>query len=149
MPIVGVAGGMEADDSLNASYTSGTVDASGWGDNPGSSRSQQRRQQAPINLQREEEEQIQEHVPAYDESLEDDWTNPSMLSPFLSELTPGTGFQCVSLLLLQHLLRSKSGYDARVRQVYKRLAVVVLMCCLLYTSPSPRDRQKSRMPSSA
>ena len=25
----------------------------------------------------------------------------------------------------------------------------VLMNCLLYTSPSPRDRQKSRMPSSA
>ena len=24
-----------------------------------------------------------------------------------------------------------------------------LMICLLYTSPSPRDRQKSRMPSSA
>ena len=27
--------------------------------------------------------------------------------------------------------------------------VVVLVFCLLYTSPSPRDRQKSRMPSSA
>ena len=25
----------------------------------------------------------------------------------------------------------------------------VVMACLLYTSPSPRDRQKSRMPSSA
>ena len=25
----------------------------------------------------------------------------------------------------------------------------MLMICLLYTSPSPRDRQKSRMPSSA
>ena len=25
----------------------------------------------------------------------------------------------------------------------------LLECCLLYTSPSPRDRQKSRMPSSA
>ena len=25
----------------------------------------------------------------------------------------------------------------------------VSWCCLLYTSPSPRDRQKSRMPSSA
>ena len=25
----------------------------------------------------------------------------------------------------------------------------VVKCCLLYTSPSPRDRQKSRMPSSA
>ena len=28
-------------------------------------------------------------------------------------------------------------------------AVVHLSACLLYTSPSPRDRQKSRMPSSA
>ena len=26
---------------------------------------------------------------------------------------------------------------------------VLFYCCLLYTSPSPRDRQKSRMPSSA
>ena len=26
---------------------------------------------------------------------------------------------------------------------------VLLLSCLLYTSPSPRDRQKSRMPSSA
>ena len=25
----------------------------------------------------------------------------------------------------------------------------ITQCCLLYTSPSPRDRQKSRMPSSA
>ena len=29
----------------------------------------------------------------------------------------------------------RSGFDAKI--------------CLLYTSPSPRDRQKSRMPSSA
>ena len=27
--------------------------------------------------------------------------------------------------------------------------IIVYMGCLLYTSPSPRDRQKSRMPSSA
>ena len=26
---------------------------------------------------------------------------------------------------------------------------VIVISCLLYTSPSPRDRQKSRMPSSA
>ena len=26
---------------------------------------------------------------------------------------------------------------------------ISIICCLLYTSPSPRDRQKSRMPSSA
>ena len=31
----------------------------------------------------------------------------------------------------------------------KRRACAGLMVCLLYTSPSPRDRQKSRMPSSA
>ena len=33
-----------------------------------------------------------------------------------------------------------------VRPVVKRLLIIT---CLLYTSPSPRDRQKSRMPSSA
>ena len=31
----------------------------------------------------------------------------------------------------------------------KRTKVLVPKSCLLYTSPSPRDRQKSRMPSSA
>ena len=30
-----------------------------------------------------------------------------------------------------------------------RPLLVLFMVCLLYTSPSPRDRQKSRMPSSA
>ena len=30
-----------------------------------------------------------------------------------------------------------------------RNAFLQLFTCLLYTSPSPRDRQKSRMPSSA
>ena len=29
------------------------------------------------------------------------------------------------------------------------VAFIILDTCLLYTSPSPRDRQKSRMPSSA
>ena len=28
-------------------------------------------------------------------------------------------------------------------------ALAMLKCCLLYTSPSPRDRTRSRMPSSA
>ena len=32
---------------------------------------------------------------------------------------------------------------------YKKSARIVGDVCLLYTSPSPRDRQKSRMPSSA
>ena len=33
--------------------------------------------------------------------------------------------------------------------VYDRPSVIIAHTCLLYTSPSPRDRQKSRMPSSA
>ena len=36
-----------------------------------------------------------------------------------------------------------------VEAVRKRGGEVFLDLCLLYTSPSPRDRQKSRMPSSA
>ena len=37
-------------------------------------------------------------------------------------------------------LVEKEGYDPKSNEYYD---------CLLYTSPSPRDRQKSRMPSSA
>ena len=33
--------------------------------------------------------------------------------------------------------------------LYLMYAVVILWTCLLYTSPSPRDRTRSRMPSSA
>ena len=32
---------------------------------------------------------------------------------------------------------------------FDRQSIINLNVCLLYTSPSPRDRQKSRMPSSA
>ena len=53
-------------------------------------------------------------------------------------------------------------HDPRLSNKYKKQRLVVLArdgytcvycgqdaTCLLYTSPSPRDRQKSRMPSSA
>ena len=41
------------------------------------------------------------------------------------------------------------GFNAENLQVHEEGAEVSWMGCLLYTSPSPRDRQKSRMPSSA
>ena len=52
-------------------------------------------------------------------------------------------------------LRDKFGFDIhegkKIGELWtisdNRTAVSVI--CLLYTSPSPRDRQKSRMPSSA
>ena len=39
----------------------------------------------------------------------------------------------------------KAGFDMIISNVKN----VIPVSCLLYTSPSPRDRQKSRMPSSA
>ena len=50
------------------------------------------------------------------------------------------------------------AYNKILEQIYNRIRVIsrlpnsqcyLLYTCLLYTSPSPRDRQKSRMPSSA
>ena len=44
---------------------------------------------------------------------------------------------------------SSFGYDARVSDEFKIFTNVNSEICLLYTSPSPRDRTRSRMPSSA
>jgi Ni,Fe-hydrogenase III large subunit len=45
-----------------------------------------------------------------------------------------------------------AGLTSRIPIIGKlayELRILILLACLLYTSPSPRDRQKSRMPSSA
>ena len=49
------------------------------------------------------------------------------------------GFGVIGLAIIRR------DYPIRVRRNFAK----VLYFCLLYTSPSPRDRQKSRMPSSA
>lgn len=48
------------------------------------------------------------------------------LESFLTELTCGAGLRCLCLLLTQHLLSSKNGYDARTRHALRVLGVVVL-----------------------
>ena len=48
----------------------------------------------------------------------------------------------IGLLLLDLMLPGLNGYEI-CRKIKQEKP------CLLYTSPSPRDRQKSRMPSSA
>ena len=58
-----------------------------------------------------------------------------LLKPFDGVFTPAGLFVGVGYL--------DTGLRSRV------LVCPCLMICLLYTSPSPRDRQKSRMPSSA
>jgi len=124
-PAVGVSAAgtvpqMVREDSLK----SGTVDTSGWSSSLGRETHQQ---QPPQEQELENTEVVDTNSTPYDATLDDDWTNPELIAPFLAELTPGAGFQCVSLILLQHLLRSRSGYDARARQVYKRLGLLVLM----------------------
>ena len=47
------------------------------------------------------------------------------------------------------LLFSKSGYENFVSMDIVTIAEELNYTCLLYTSPSPRDRTRSRMPSSA
>ena len=42
-----------------------------------------------------------------------------------------------------------SGLGKAMTRYFMELGAKVAITCLLYTSPSPRDRQKSRMPSSA
>ena len=53
----------------------------------------------------------------------------------------------------QYMLPHCAGMEAmkspEARQKFEEGPVGMLQLCLLYTSPSPRDRQKSRMPSSA
>ena len=52
------------------------------------------------------------------------------------------------------VMRDRELHAALARQIVFSLSVLAVeiplgIACLLYTSPSPRDRQKSRMPSSA
>jgi len=56
-----------------------------------------------------------------------DLADSDILKAFLESLSPGAGFRCLSLMLLQHLLRSEQGYDARVHHVFKKLGVIVLV----------------------
>ena len=51
-------------------------------------------------------------------------------------------------VLLDHEEPIPEAYEAIKEDVHK-LAGSLGMYCLLYTSPSPRDRTRSRMPSSA
>ena len=46
-------------------------------------------------------------------------------------------------------LLTRTTNDVQQIQLLVQLTCTMLITCLLYTSPSPRDRQKSRMPSSA
>ena len=73
---------------------------------------------------------------------------------------PTTGKEKQKEVWFDHVLKKPSGpglnmlfrFDilAQLANIPARITIhELLRLCLLYTSPSPRDRQKSRMPSSA
>ena len=55
----------------------------------------------------------------------------------------------LKLLLLSLKDEGKLYYDGVESDFTKELALTIDETCLLYTSPSPRDKRQSRMPSSA
>ena len=69
----------------------------------------------------------------YDVNLLPDY---SKMTPFLKKYVEAMGWDDLNWLEDVHM-----GYEEGRPAVF--------CSCLLYTSPSPRDRQKSRMPSSA
>ena len=74
-------------------------------------------------------------VPAADDREKLDYTVLKDGFPIVAEMDFNVvASQC-------HLFRPESGGKADEKGMFRY--------CLLYTSPSPRDRQKSRMPSSA
>ena len=54
----------------------------------------------------------------------------------------------ISIPMTMHKLNISYHYDTEAEWEYE-YRIGLTNICLLYTSPSPRDRQKSRMPSSA
>ena len=68
----------------------------------------------------------------------------------LVALLEAAGLLSVALEVLVALLEVAELLSVALEVLVALLEVVgLLSVCLLYTSPSPRDRQKSRMPSSA
>ena len=62
------------------------------------------------------------------------------------------GFDAIEITVLPHFTTGLAKLDSSERRRIANLLKqhkLALSACLLYTSPSPRDRTRSRMPSSA
>jgi Protein of unknown function (DUF726) len=71
--------------------------------------------------------------------LEDRIDEIEHLRPFIESLSPGSGIQCLTMFLTQHLLRSEVGYDARVRHAIKTLGVILIMHDMIRDPDSYRN----------
>ena len=74
-------------------------------------------------------------------------SNPAALAAVTAALSPPTAPVPTATAASSTLVPSTAPTAATSTAAH--LATAATSTCLLYTSPSPRDRQKSRMPSSA
>ena len=76
---------------------------------------------------------------------------PDPVGPYNQAIKAGDFIYCSGQIAIDPALNEITclgNIEKETIQVLKNLAAV-LKACLLYTSPSPRDRVRSRMPSSA
>ena len=87
-----------------------------------------------------------------------DQSNSSIHQPYLVDPLSARELEVLYLIaeglsndaIAQKLFLSTGTVKVHLKHIYSKLDVNSrTQACLLYTSPSPRDRQKSRMPSSA
>ena len=73
-----------------------------------------------------------------------------MITPYV---TPGISTGELDKVCFNHIVNTQNAIPANVgyRGYEKTICSSInqVICCLLYTSPSPRDMRRSRMPSSA
>ena len=68
----------------------------------------------------------------------------TVISLGLGGPTPTGGNEHIACRHMEHVVQ-----ESIENKVDPAIMLALIYHCLLYTSPSPRDRQKSRMPSSA
>ena len=67
----------------------------------------------------------------------------------VNTITPGDGISEETISKLSDTYSQNSSVQAKINEASKQMNTGPLQFCLLYTSPSPRDKRQSRMPSSA
>ena len=70
------------------------------------------------------------------------------LEPVFKPKSSRFNFKGIFVISFLLLIAVETGYTI-IEAMQESILLAGLYGCLLYTSPSPRDRQKSRMPSSA
>ena len=79
--------------------------------------------------------------------------NNFSVSKYLFEtINPDSSSNPISFCVIQrtrHTLIIEAKQKIKLKKIESLIIRIQISFCLLYTSPSPRDRQKSRMPSSA